>query len=116
MHELSLCQGIISQVEALAAQHDATGVALIKLRIGPLSGAEPQLLLNAFPIAAAGTVAEHAELTIDPQPIRVLCSVCGAESEASINRLLCGECGDWRTRLISGDELLLASVELITGS
>lgn len=29
-----------------------------------------------------------------------------------MNRLLCGACGDWHTRIISGDELLLESVEL----
>jgi hydrogenase nickel incorporation protein HypA/HybF len=30
-----------------------------------------------------------------------------------MNRLLCGACGDWHTQVISGDELLLESVELI---
>jgi hydrogenase nickel incorporation protein HypA/HybF len=44
--------------------------------------------------------------------VRVRCEQCGAESEASPNRLLCGACGDYHTRLLSGDELLLVSVEL----
>lgn len=114
MHELSVCQGIISQVEQIATRHQASAVSLIKLQIGPLSGVEPQLLENAFSIAAAGSVAEQAKLHIDSLPVRVRCSQCGSESDASPNRLLCASCGDWRTLLISGDEMLLASVELVT--
>jgi hypothetical protein len=38
--------------------------------------------------------------------------MCGAESEAAPNRLLCAACGSHHTRLVSGDELLLAQVEL----
>jgi hydrogenase nickel incorporation protein HypA/HybF len=72
----------------------------------------PELLEQAFSIARAGTIAEQAELLSEPQPIRVRCSQCDAESDASVSRLVCGVCGDYRTRLLSGDELLLASVEL----
>jgi hydrogenase nickel incorporation protein HypA/HybF len=42
----------------------------------------------------------------------VSCQTCGAESAALPNRLVCGACGDWRTTLLSGDELILESVEL----
>jgi hydrogenase nickel incorporation protein HypA/HybF len=42
----------------------------------------------------------------------VKCSQCGAESAAKPNRLLCGECGDYRTNLVSGDEMVLKSLEL----
>ena len=113
MHELSVCQGILDQVARVAADHGATGVKNIVVRIGPLSGVVPSLLAQAFPLARAGTVAEGAELTIEELPVRVHCDACGADTEASPSRLLCGECGDWHTQLISGDELLLVSVELI---
>ena len=75
-------------------------------------GVEPDLLRQAFPIATAGSVADGAELRIEHLPIQVRCLECGAETEAQANRLLCGVCGDYRTRLLSGDEMLLASVEL----
>ncbi len=116
MHELSVCQSMLRQVEAIAAQHGARAVTAVKVQIGPLSGVEPQLLAQAFPIATAGTVADGAALHVDTLPVRVSCQSCGAETEASANRLLCGQCGDWQTRLLSGDELLLASVELDTTS
>ena len=113
MHELSVCQGMLDQVARVASDHGATGVKNIVVRIGPLSGVVPELLAQAFPLARAGTVAEAAELSIEELPVRVRCESCGAETEASASRLLCGECSDWHTQLISGDELLLVSVELI---
>jgi len=112
MHELSICQALLDQVEHIARDHGATRVERILLRVGPLSGVEPALLLSAYPLAAAGTVAELAELVIEPAPVRVRCNDCGAETEAAPNRLLCGDCGGWKTRLVSGDELLLANLEL----
>ena len=113
MHELSVCQSIVSQVQNIVAQHDAKGVSLIKLQVGPLSGVETHLLQQAFPIASSGSVAEEAELEIEELPIRVSCKRCHAETDASSNRLVCGQCGDWQTTVISGDEMLLTSVELI---
>ena len=68
------------------------------------------MLVDAFPLAAAGTLAEGALLLIEQLPIRVHCTTCHAESDATPNRLLCASCGDFRTQLISGDEMLLASV------
>ena len=112
MHELSICQGLISQVEHLALQHNADAVDKIVVRIGPLSGVEIPLLRQAYVLARAGTLAENAELVTEPQPIRVACETCGAETTATMNRLLCGMCGEYRTRLVSGDEMILASVEL----
>jgi hydrogenase nickel incorporation protein HypA/HybF len=113
MHELSVCQSMISQVEGIAADREAQSVASITISIGALSGVDSQLLMNAYTIASAGTIAEHAELIIEHNPIRVRCNRCGGESEALANKMVCQECGDWRTTLISGDELLLMSVELV---
>ena len=112
MHELAVCQGLMGQVEQIAQRENAERITRILLSIGPLSGVEASLLEDAFPIAAAGTAAADAELAIEVQPVRVKCLSCGEESEASANRLLCGACGDYKTRLVSGDEMLLMSVEL----
>ena len=114
MHELSICQALIGQVEDLARDNQAVAVRTIWLQVGPLSGAEIPLLEHAYPLAAAGTVAERAELFIEPMPVRVRCKTCGVESEASANRLLCGECGDYHTELISGDEMVLTKLEFDT--
>jgi len=112
MHELAICQSLIDQVENIARERDAKSVTSITIGMGPLSGVEAQLLKNAYPIASAGTVAEDAELLIEHLPIKVRCGQCGSESDAQPNKLTCKQCGDWRTTLISGDEMMLMSVEL----
>jgi len=112
MHELSVCMSLIGQVEQLARENDAASVTQIVIKVGPLSGIETDLLENAYPVAAAGTVAVDAELVIEPSDIVVHCNECGADSQAPPNRLLCAECGDYRTRIVSGDEMILQRVEL----
>lgn len=114
MHELAVCQSLMAQVEGVVRDHGAAAVNSVTVRIGPLSGVEAELLRQAFPLASAGTVAEDATLVTELQPIRVYCTSCGDETEAAANRLLCGSCGDWHTRVVSGEEMLLASVELQT--
>ncbi len=112
MHELSICQSLLDQVEKIVIERDAKSVTSIVIGMGPLSGVESQLLKSAYPIASAGTVAEHAELIIEMLPVRVKCNQCGRESDALPNKLICHHCGDWKTTLVSGDELLLMSLEL----
>lgn len=112
MHELAICQALIDQVTDLARERGATRISSITLDVGPLSGVVPDLLQNAFPMASAGSVADGAALHIQSAPVRVWCPTCEAESEARVNRLTCAHCGNWRTQLRSGEELLLRSVVL----
>ena len=116
MHELAVAQALVEQVDAVIDQHQARSATTIRVRIGPLAGVVPALLASAFPLAAVGSRMEHAELEFVHAPITVHCQTCGADTEATMNRLICGDCGDWHTQLISGDELLLESVELETTS
>jgi hydrogenase nickel incorporation protein HypA/HybF len=112
MHELSVCLSLLQQMEKIASERNAVAVEKIYLRIGPLSGIEPALLKNAYPLAAAGTVAADAELIIEESDVVVSCTECGVESPAKANRLLCAACGDFRTQIVSGDEMILQRMEL----
>ena len=112
MHELSVCLSLLRQLQTIAAEQRAQRITRIELGIGPLSGVEPELLRNAWPIAAAGTLAVDAELAIEETGVIVRCRSCEAETAASANRLLCAKCGDFQTTLVSGDEMILQRVEL----
>ena len=114
MHELSVCQALIGQVEKVARENDARRVVAITIAVGPLSGVEAGLLEHAYPVAAAGTLAEHATLTIESVPVRVKCRSCGVETGAQVNRLVCGDCNDWQVDVIAGEEMLLTRVEIET--
>lgn len=112
MHELSVCQGLMRQVERIAAENGATSVSRIALKAGPLSGVEPDLLRHAFTIAREGTVAANAELELEIGRIRVACRECGGGGEAAPNRLLCPDCGAWQVDVTEGEELHLMSLDL----
>ena len=114
MHELSVCLSLLQQMMTIAEQRNASAVERVYLKIGPLSGIEPHLLRQAYPLAVAGTVAENAELIIEASDVVVTCTQCGSESKVLPNRLLCADCGDFRTRIISGDEMILQRLELTT--
>lgn len=114
MHELSVCQALIEQVERIARDHDARRVVTVVVSVGPLSGVEPKLLEHAYPVAAAGTLAESAALVVEVEPVRVRCRGCRAETDAQANRLLCGACGGWQVDVTSGEQMLLRRVEVET--
>jgi hydrogenase nickel incorporation protein HypA/HybF len=113
MHELAICQALITQVNDIAGERKAR-VRQVRVGIGPLAGVEPRLLEDAYPLACAGTRAEGSQLAIETTAVRVRCRACGAETNAAPNRLVCATCGEWRTELVTGDELVLLRIELET--
>lgn len=115
MHELSICQGLVKEATRVASVQGAARVTRIVVAIGPLSGVEAPLLERAFTVARAGTIAHSALLEMEITPVAVWCDGCNAETSAAANRLLCGNCGDWKVQLKSGDELILKSIELEIG-
>jgi hydrogenase nickel incorporation protein HypA/HybF len=113
MHELAICQALLDEVERVARAQHAERVDGVHIRCGALAGVDPELLHRAYEVARAGTLAEDAALTIEDSPVRVYCPRCKCESPASAQRLVCSACGEWRTEVVAGHELLLMSVELI---
>jgi len=112
VHELSLCDDLLSQVNTIAREHNASSVNSITVKIGPLSGVESTLLESAFAMMREGTVAEHARLLVQLSSVEVCCRRCGKQSKTVANHLICHTCGSSETTLISGDELILASVDM----
>jgi len=112
MHELAVCQSLLVSVEQTAKSNHAQSVSNVYLSIGPLSGIEAPLLKRAWTIARVGTLAADAALVISAMPILIECSTCGHEGPAKANKLICENCHDWRVKLVSGDEMMLTSLDL----
>jgi len=114
MHELSISKAMLDQVAAVAARQGASHVREIRLRLGPLCGVEPALLHAAYLQSRAATPAAHAELVIVEMPVRIRCRRCGSVGDAGMRplRLTCGACASADVQMLSGDEMLLESVEL----
>lgn len=112
MHELALCQSLFDQARKIVADHHASGIETIIVKLGPLSGVEAPLLKRAFHVARMSAGFPAAELEIEHSPVRVRCNECETEGDAKANRLLCARCGSWRVRIIQGDEMVLRSLVL----
>ncbi|MBN8928614.1 MAG: hypothetical protein BGO51_28130 [Rhodospirillales bacterium 69-11] len=105
MHELSVCRALLREAMR-AAGAEGPPLRSVTVRIGPLSGVDAGLLARAWPTLSA------ADLLIEAAPLRVSCEACGTESAVTPQDLTCRACGDWRTRLLGGDELLLVRIGL----
>jgi hydrogenase nickel incorporation protein HypA/HybF len=62
MHESSLIPDMVAKLEALAAENGASRVTAVDVTIGALTGMDGDHLREHFDDAAAGTVAEGAEI------------------------------------------------------
>ncbi len=116
MHELSICQSVLAEVERVATDNNAADVHQIVIAVGALCGVEVSLLARAFQVARMGTIAERALLKIESLPVIVWCEACALETAAAPNALLCARCGTWQVVLKSGAELLLKRVDLSRNS
>jgi len=110
MHEYSLVQAMMRRVEEEARAHRASSVHRVQVRIGQLSGVEPDLFASAYEVLRAGTLCAGAELVIAREEVEWRCGVCGTTVPVG-NELVCPDCG-WPPRLIRGDDLTLEKIDL----
>jgi hydrogenase nickel incorporation protein HypA/HybF len=110
MHEYSLTQALIERVEREALARAAVAVHRLRVRIGPLSGVEPELLATAYGHLRAGTLCADAELELVGEDVVWRCEACGVSLAAGFD-LCCAHCG-LPARLAGGDALVLERIEL----
>ena len=108
MHELSITQSVVDTVSERTAGATVTGVHLV---IGRLSGVVPDSVRFCFELVTAGTPLEQAHLEISQPGGRVHCRTCDGDFDTDDLILLC-RCGSADVTLVSGDELLIRSVEV----
>jgi len=112
MHELALTEGILQIVREQAAKNGFTRVLEISLKVGEYSGVIPECLLEFFPIAAKGTVAEGAELAILPVPAAFRCFACGYEGPIPPRTACCPQCGGTAIRMTAGREFYVENLKV----
>jgi hydrogenase nickel incorporation protein HypA/HybF len=110
MHEYSVVSALVDRVEQEARARHAVAVHRLSVRIGELSGIEPQLLASAFELCREGTVCARAELRITRSAVCWECPQCGTTIEAGAV-LRCPDCAR-PARMRSGDEIMLDQIEM----
>jgi hydrogenase nickel incorporation protein HypA/HybF len=114
MHELSVCRNIVNQALDVARQYNAHGIKTINVTMGPLCTVDTHHLQETFAYACAGTLADKANLIVNKLPMKVHCLDCSTESDVMPDQLICSQCGSLHIQLLSGAEMLLSNIELIT--
>ncbi len=112
MHEVGIMEQTLAL--ALAHVHQAGGMQIhcLKLRIGALSGVEPDAIRFAFDVVTQGTIAQAAKLEIDFLPAICYCHHCQKEFEPEAWIYACPACANLSTDIRQGKELELSSVEI----
>lgn len=112
MHELSIAQSLVGQARKVCQEQQARRVTALALRVGTLSGVDPEALKMAFPLAAEDSVAAGAALSIETIEADVTCAACGAASEPEPPFLYCAACGSRDVQIRKGRELYVHSMEV----
>ena len=112
MHELSIADAILDAVRIEAEKRPGAHVTKVGVRIGALSGVEPEALSFGFTALVQGTDLEPLELVIELLPRRQRCPTCDFTFEVAEDILACPRCASGETLLAGGDELNLAYLEV----
>lgn len=112
MHEFAIAAELVTAAVREAGACDARRITSLVCRVGLMRQVVADMLVEAFQIASAGTLAEGATLKIETVAPTITCHDCGWSRRAAEWVCRCPGCGSVRIRLEGGDELLLVSVEL----
>ncbi|MEI6970185.1 MAG: hydrogenase maturation nickel metallochaperone HypA [bacterium] len=112
MHELSIAQALIEQVEGRLAGKPAASVCSVTIRIGDLSGVSPDALEAAFQVASDGTRLAAAKLVIERVPALGTCQGCRRETSLEFPFHVCGHCGSTDVLILRGREMDLVSFDI----
>ena len=112
MHEYSIVQSLLDQCEENARANDASKVTKVIVKIGVMSGVEPDLLQTAFDTFKGGTMCDGCEYIQQIQPIKIKCHKCSEESQLSKNEYCCPQCQSIELDVIDGEDLMLMQLEL----
>jgi hydrogenase nickel incorporation protein HypA/HybF len=112
MHELSIANAILEAARAEAARRPGVRLVKVGVRVGELSGVEPDALSFSFEALVRGSDLEPLALEIETCPRRQRCAVCGRIFRVVDFNLDCPDCGALESRCISGDELEMVYLEI----
>ena len=114
MHEYSIVDSLLQLAEEHAIKNNTTKVTKLEIKIGVLSGVEPELLKTAFETFKEGTMCEDAVFIMRIQPVVIKCEECGFEGELKKDEYLCPSCKSGKLKILDGEDMYLMSLELET--
>ena len=112
MHEYSVVQALLEQIEGVAKDNDASKVTKIIVKIGVMSGIEAHLLEIAFNTFKEKTICDGAEFIMNIQPLTIECQNCQKVSELQKIHYCCQKCESTNVKVVDGEDMFLMSLEM----
>jgi hydrogenase nickel incorporation protein HypA/HybF len=112
MHEYSIVQSLLESCEEHAKANDASKVTKVVVKIGVLSGVEPDLLKTAFDTFKEQTVCDKADFVMNIQKVQILCHDCSTTSILDKNEFSCPNCQSVNVKVEDGEDMYLMSLEI----
>jgi hydrogenase nickel incorporation protein HypA/HybF len=112
MHELALMEELQRIALATAAAEGAHRIHTVMLRVGRLSGVDPDALAFAFEVVMAGGIGQGATLKLEVVPTQCRCGGCGQRFEPVDVIFACPICGELSADVLRGRELELTGLEV----
>ena len=113
MHELGIMESAVDAALREARAHQASRIHRMVLRIGTLSGVEPDSLRFAFDVVTEGTAAAGAQLEVESVPARAWCAACAQEFGVESGFIyVCPHCGRLSGEVRQGHEMELSRLEM----
>lgn len=113
MHELSIALSMIEEIEEQTEKHGGGVVEAVYVRIGVLSGVDPQALRFAYELACEGTALTSSRLEIESVELRVFCPQCATTHTPDPQHILCPRCLTPEQEILDGRELEVRALELV---
>ncbi len=112
MHEMSLAQSMIEQLEDVIKKEDASVVEIINLEIGAMSGVDREAFEFVFPFAAGGTCAEGATLFFDEVDLEFRCRECDKVTVTKEPVMMCPVCSSVNVTVLKGEDFKIKTLEV----
>ena len=112
MHELSIAENLVAQVQKHLAGRERFIVRAVGIRIGDLTDVSSEALQFGYQIACQGTALAGSQLQIAAVPVAAHCKICRRQTEIEQYLFLCSHCGSADIEVTSGLELDLAWVDI----
>ena len=110
MHERSLVESLLRQVDRIVSQQRAHRATSIRATIGEFAGVESELFRTAFHDLVHDTAHRGASLELQHVPLRASCQDCEHSFLVPRFRFQCPQCGSLTTTIVEGEGLVLDSV------
>ena len=112
MHELGIATSVLQAARQEAQRHPGARLRKVKVRVGELSGVNPEALSFCFEVLSREGNLGPLELEIESCRRQQRCRKCAQTFTVANYDLSCPQCGTAETEFMSGDELELASLEM----